>query len=134
MTPTAAVSGASTPERSTGPRPAAPEGTGACSPRVGRHQGHRAGAVPQRPGSGRASSWGVDRAVDTAIEREIRALAEELGVVVVVATRKVASAWFDDALAQGVSPFAADEVRRYVHLVGSGIPRSEPEGLRHHPR
>ncbi len=77
---------------------------------------------------------GVDRAVDAAIEREIRALAEGLGVAVVVATRKVACAWFDDGLAQGVSLFAADEVRRYVHLVGSGMTRSEPERLRHYPR
>ncbi len=76
----------------------------------------------------------MDRAVDAAIEREIRALAEELGVAVVVATRKVARAWFDDALAQGLSLFAADEVRRYVHLVGSGIKRSEPDRLRLYPR
>jgi uncharacterized protein YqfA (UPF0365 family) len=72
----------------------------------------------------------VDAAVDAAVEREIRARAEEQGVAVVVATRKVARAWSDDALAQGVSPFAADEVRWYVHLVGSGLERSEPERLR----
>jgi predicted RNA-binding protein with PIN domain len=76
----------------------------------------------------------VDRAVDAVIEREIRALAEGRGVLVVVATREVARAWYDDALAQGVSLLAADEVRRYVHLVGAGIARSEPERLRHHPR
>jgi hypothetical protein len=32
----------------------------------------------------------VDRAVHAAVEREIRALPEELGIAVVVATRKVA--------------------------------------------
>ncbi len=84
------------------------------------------------PAAGRHPG-GVDRAVDAAIEREIPALAEELGVAVVVATRKVARVWFDDALAQGLSLSAADEVSRYVHLVGSGIRRSEPERLRHYP-
>ena len=66
----------------------------------------------------------LERELAPVVAEEIRAARAEHDGSLSYATQAVARAWFEDAMAQGISWEAADDLVRYVHQVGAEMKRS----------